>query len=524
MRRTFRGLPAARHGVAFEPGLEVPAADGSVLLSDHYFPDGGGGFPTLLVRSPYGRGFPWASLYGLLYAEQGFHVVLQSCRGTGGSGGDFTQWHNEAIDGAATVAWLRRQPWFNGVLGTVGPSYLGYVQWALAVRPPPELRAMVIQVGAHSPYDFYYSGGVFKLEDALVAGVSMTHQGRGARPYLRAIVRLALRARKAVDGLPLIDSYPRGLGERAPWLEEVMTQPERDAPHWRGTDLGAVADHVTVPTSLVAGWNDVLLEQTFQQYERLRRAGCETSLLAGPWTHTSALGEGLADMFPDSLAWLRAHLCDDPSGLRPTPVRVHIGGEWRDLDGWPPAGSRSRLWHLNGDGGLAPRPDESRSSMTFRYDPADPTPSVGGPVLSAKAGIRDNRRLEARDDVLVFTSAPLAEPVEILGRARAELDVTTSTGHGDVFVRLCDVDPRGRSHNVCDAVLRLKGSGTLALTMSPTAHRFRAGHRIRLQVSGGAHPRFARNCGTGEPFATATRLVPSDITIALPAALILPAP
>ncbi|MGW1550969.1 CocE/NonD family hydrolase, partial [Streptomyces sp. NPDC002346] len=135
MRATWRNLPAKRHEAGWEPGLVVPAADGSPLRTDHYFPRAAGDFPTLVVRSPYGRGVPWSPMYGMLFAEQGFHVVLQSCRGTGGSGGRFDLWRNEADDGQATVTWLRKQSWFNGRLGTVGPSYLGYVQWALALDP-----------------------------------------------------------------------------------------------------------------------------------------------------------------------------------------------------------------------------------------------------------------------------------------------------------------------------------------------------------------------------------------------------
>lgn len=135
MRRSIRGTPPKLHDIGCETRLAVPAADGSTLLTDHYFPLDEGDFPTLLIRSPYGRGLPWAPMYGILLAEQGFHVVLQSCRGTGGSGGEFHLWRNEAADGLATVAWLRRQSWFSGVLGTIGPSYLGYVQWALALDP-----------------------------------------------------------------------------------------------------------------------------------------------------------------------------------------------------------------------------------------------------------------------------------------------------------------------------------------------------------------------------------------------------
>ena len=157
---------------------------------------------------------------------------------------------------------------------------------------------------------------------------------------------------------------------------------------------------------------------------------------------------------------------------------------------------------------------------SFRYDPADPTPSVGGQLVTAKAGPRDNRALEARPDVLVFTSARLAADLEVIGPVSARLRVRASGPHFDLFARLCDVDERGRSRNVCDGLIRHlpaadQGGPEYLMTvpMSATAYRFRAGQRLRLQVSGGAHPRFARNTGTGEPPATATRLQPVDLDI-----------
>lgn len=333
-----RGLPPAPYEIAYEPGLMVPAADGTPLPADHWFPLADGDFPTLLLRTPYGRGFPWAAMYGARFAEQGFHVVLQSCRGSGGSAGDFARWRNEPADGQAAVAWLRGQPWFIGVLGTVGASYLGYTQWALAVDPPPELRAMVVQVAPHDPYRTAWPGGVFALETALVAGVGLAWQSRGTSAFLRATLRLTRRLRKVTRTLPLIDAYVPAVGERTPVVEEPLTHPERDDPHWQGTGLGGAIDRLTVPTNLLGGWHDLCLDQTIEQYVRLRRAGCDASLLIGPWTHTSAFDQGWPHVYPESLAWLRAHLTGDRSGLRPTRVRVHVGGadEWRDLPDWPP--------------------------------------------------------------------------------------------------------------------------------------------------------------------------------------------
>ncbi|MEU9117204.1 CocE/NonD family hydrolase [Streptomyces sp. NPDC048483] len=534
MRRTFRGLPPKLHDVAYEPGLAVPAADGSTLLTDHYFPLADGDFPTLLVRSPYGRVFPWAPMYGVLFAEQGFHVVLQSCRGTGGSGGEFDLWRNEAADGRATVAWLRRQSWFSGALGTIGASYLGYTQWALALDPPPELRAMVVQVGLHNMHGYFYPAGdgAFSLESTLATTAGMTYQHRGVPSFLRSVLRLQRHARKIARTLPLKEAYVPGLGGRVPFLEEAMAHPDADDAYWQGVDVGAAADRLAVPTSLITGWHDVALDQTLQQYDRLRRAGCDTALLVGPWTHNSALQQGWPEVFAESLAWLRAHLCDDPSGLRETRVRVHVGGRqtWQDLPDWPTA-TTARRWYLDSGGTLSIKaPEETSAPLTFRYDPADPTPSIGGPLLSNKAGNQDNTALEARDDVLTFTTAPLTEPVHILGPVSVDLQVSTDTGHADVFARLCDVDGRGRSTNVCDGLRRLPpmesaaepSPAAVTVAMSSTAHHFPAGHRIRLQISGGAHPRFARNTGTGEALATTTRLLPSEVSLHHPSALVLP--
>lgn len=528
MRATWRGLPTKRHEVGYEPGARVPAADGSPLLTDHYFPRAEGDFPTLLVRSPYGRGLPWSPQYGLLFAEQGFHVVLQSCRGTGGSGGVFDLWRNEAADGRAAVDWLREQPWFDGTLGTVGPSYLGYVQWALATDPPPELKAMVVQTGLHDPYALFHADGVLRLENALAVGMGLTYQHQGIVPLLRAAVRLQRRLRDAITAQPLRGAYVPALGCRLPWLDEVMAHPDADDPYWHGASSAESAEHHRVPTALITGWHDALADQTVEQYTRLGRAGCEAALLVGPWTHTSALQRGWPQVFTESLAWLRAHLCADPSGLRPTAVRVHAGGEntWQDLDHWPPTTAATPWYPVPGGHLTRQAPADSVPVTAFRYDPADPTPSLGGPLLSRTAGPRDNGTLEARDDVLTFTGPPLTEPLDVLGPVSARLTVSTDTGHADVFTRLCDVDPHGRSVNICDGLGRLRTAGQMpsrvTVAMSATAHRFRAGHRIRWQISGGAHPRYARNPGTGESPVDATSFAPVHLTLHTDSALVLP--
>lgn len=515
-----RSRATAPYGVRWEPGLEMAAADGSLLRADRYSPVTDEPCPTLLVRSAYGRGFPWNWLYGASFAAQGFHVIVQSIRGTGGSGGDWHLWRNEAADGQATVEWLRKQEWFTGSFGTIGSSYLSYVQWALGLDPPPEWRAAVLQVPAHDFADAMHAGdqGVFRLENGLVGAAVF------GRYRATAMVRLTLHLRHATRAVPLIDSYRRVIGGRRPEFEEWLRHPYPDDLFWAGADAGPAADRMTVPVSLVSGWHDLTLGQTLRQYARLRAAGQDPTLLLGPWTHTSAFDRGWPEVFADALEHFRVHLAGQ--GERSTRVRVWIGDEWRELPEWPPP-STPVTYHLRPGGELGEPAD---GETGFDYDPADPTPSIGGQVHARTAGAVDNRKLEARADVRTFTTGPLPAVLEVIGTPAAHLSATGSTGHFDLFVRLCDVHPDGRSVNVCDGLVRLtpdRADGdAVRVELGAAGHRFAAGHRIRLQVSGGAHPRFARNYGTGEPLATATRLVATHTTVhhdaARPSTLVLP--
>jgi uncharacterized protein len=217
-------------------------------------------------------------------------------------------------------------------------------------------------------------------------------------------------------------------------------------------------------------------------------------------------------------------------------VRIWVGGEgageWRQAGTWPPPGAAPQRWYLGANGSLGRAAPGSQlgPAARFGYDPADPTPSPGGATLSVHAGSRDNRAVERRPDVLVFSSGPLAEPAEVIGEVAAELSVTRDNPYADLFARLCDVDPRGRSRNVCDGIVRLTAAdpltGTVRVSLLGAAHRFGRGHRIRLQVAGGAYPRFARNPGNGQVDAPAGRLLPTRYEIGLdaahPSALLLP--
>jgi uncharacterized protein len=545
-RQSRKGLPAPRYAIRLERGLRIPMPDGTHQVADAYRPVTAERCPTLLVRTPYGRGFPYDFMYGALFAEQGFHVVLQSTRGTGGSGGTCEPFVDEVADAQATIAWLREQDWFNGSLGTIGASYLGFTQWALAADPPPELKAMVVQVSADDFQQFVYPGGAFALEATLTGVAAMLSQDKGFRAFMRAVLRLMRTHKKVARMVPLVPGYELAYGRRVAYLEDWLRHPSAADPYWEPRrarpDIAA-----SPPVSLLGGWSDIVIDQTLDSYRRLRAAGRPVRLVVGSWNHTSGFNKDMPIVAGEALAWFREHLCgaDAPSATVPasTPVRVHRGeiggpGHWLDLPDWPPPDAVSRSWLPRADGtlvaadGTLPAAEgDVTTAFRFRYDPNDPTPAVGGPRMDSNGhGPQPNNKLEARDDVLVFTAEPGREALDVIGPVSIRLRVKGSSPHFDIFARLCDVDAKGTSRNVCDGLLRLDGGQAtspggwteIEIPMSSTAHRFRPGHRLRVQVSGGAHPRFARNTGTAEQIATATTLVPVDIEIADGATLTLP--
>ncbi len=537
-------LPPQRNQVAVDRDLKVPMSDGTVLLADHYIPVPVASAATVLVRCPYGRGLPFGVGSAQIIAERGYHVLLQSCRGTFGSGGDFEPMRNEIADGQDTVAWLREQDWFTGWFGTLGASYLGFVQWALAMDPPPELAAAVVHVGPHDLSRTAYRNGVFDLYNFLSWADLVAHQEhvgllQGALRNATALRRL----RPALARLPVRAGARDLLGVEAMWFESWLEHPVTTDPFWAPLQCGAALDRTAVPTLVVGGWHDLFLEQTLEQYRTLAARGVPTRLLVGPWAHIDAAMSGTAII--ESLAWLDrylgtgTHRSATPAGAERS-VRIWVGGapehqgtsksrrgprragQWRAIASWPPSGAAQQRWYLGPHGTLSPRdpaagPDAEPAS--FRYDPADPTPSVGGAIMAPSAGARDNQAVEQRLDVLVFSSEPLNEPAEVIGEVSAELSVTRDNPHADLFVRLCDVSPGGQSRNVCDGIVRLTEddplTGTVRVSLIGVAHRFGRGHRLRLQVSGGAFPRFARNPGNGQVDPPAAGLVPTRYEIGL---------
>ena len=496
-------------------GVPVPMRDGVELVADHYAPQTSSPAGTVLVRCPYGRAFPVSSLLGAAYAARGYHVVIQSVRGTFGSGGDFTPMIHEVADGADTVAWLRDQSWFTGTFATIGLSYLGFTQWALLMDPPPEMVAAVISVGPHDFSAATWGTGAFTLNDFLGWSDMVSHQeDSGALMNGVRQARSRRTVAHAANQVPMGDAGRTLLGTGAPWWESWVTQPDGGDSFWDAVRLTDALDRVDIPVLLFSGWQDLFVEQTLEQFRHLRGRNVTTALTVGPWTHTELMTKGAPTVLRESLAWLDGHLGGKPVAPR-SPVRAYVTkGDWLELPDWPPAMPEHVLYLQPAHRLSEIPPDASAPPSTFTFDPADPTPTIGGRLLSPEGGYRDDTRLALRGDVLDFTGDPLPADLYLVGSPVVELSHSCDNPYNDLFVRVSEVDANGRSTNVSDGFVRLAtDSGTVRLELDPVAYRFTAGSRIRVLIAGGSHPRFVRNLGTDEPPISGRRMTPATHTV-----------
>jgi uncharacterized protein len=530
--RAMRLPPAQAADVQVQRNLPVPMHDGVTLLADRYAPADAACPPLVLVRSPYGRRGFWGTLAGRLFAERGFQSVVQSCRGTFGSGGRLDPFGlAEQDDALATVEWLRGQPWYPGSFGTWGPSYLGMTQWALASLGLADHRAMAVQVSSTRPRELIEEGGAFALQTMLEWIDQVARQERPGALFTQGLRARTLRT--LADRLPLGNLDRLATGHTVPYWQDWLAAGDE---FWDRHQFAAGPQRTAAAVFMIGGWHDIFLPAQLRDYAALRQAGHEPRLTIGPWRHTD--NQAVATWLRDSLEFLRAELGGAPADDQASPVRIFVTGaeEWRRMPAWPPP-AESQTWYLQSHGGLArTAPPGSSPPDTYAYDPGDPTPSLAGPVGSQGKARVDNRMLEIRADVLTFTSTRLDADLEVAGVPAVDLHVGSDLQHTDFFARLCEVNPAGQSLNICDGLLRLSpgrpepaadGTRRVRFELWPVAHRFMAGNRLRLQLSSGAHPRYARNTGTGEPLATATTLVAAHQAIyhdpARPSAVILPA-
>ncbi|MGY4743484.1 CocE/NonD family hydrolase [Streptomyces sp. ATMOS53] len=524
--------------------FDVPAEmrDGTVLRADVYRPGGTGPWPVLLTRLPYGKQSPMVALIldPVAAAKRGFMVVIQDTRGRFASEGEWEPWTYEENDGYDTARWAAALPGSNGSVGMIGGSYFGNTQWMAALSKPPELKAIAPLITWSDPDDGLWArGGAIELGItvpwSLMQGADTLM--RRHRTDLEALVSGVTGLVQNLDGLA-----SGGYGElpsgRFPAfarhdLPELGYERSRRDPEWaRSCRVAGRHDEVDLPTFQVGGWYDIFTQGTLDNFAAMRRAGRSATLVMGPWTHTNwrnVVGDVNFGFAANSdFMGMRGRLTDmqfdwfqrtigDGEALEPDTGQVLLFvmgiNQWREETEWPLSRAVDTDFHLRADGRLTlERPSTAEQPEEFTYDPMDPVPTTGGALLMAdefRPGPLDQAVVEARDDVLVFTTEPLAEDTEVTGRVRAVLFASTDGPSTDWVARLCDVDEHGVSRNVADGIVRVRAAtpGEAAehvVDLWSTSIVFRAGHRIRVQVTSSNFPRWDRNLNTGEPEETAT--------------------
>jgi len=514
------GATGTRYAVRLHRGAGLVTRDGVRLAADVYRPRGADPAPTILVRLAYSKTLQntlLARIVGRTWAERGYNVVIQGTRGRYESGGDFHPLVHERRDGLDTLAWLARQPWFDGRLGMWGGSYLGYTPWALADRTDPGPDALLVQVASASVYDMLYHGGALALESALFWALGS--HGAQNRPVAEQHFDAMIPA------FPLHRADDR-MGTDVGFFNDWVAHPRRDA-YWQAIDGEDRAGRTRAPVLLLAGWFDPFLPAQLADFARLRarvpaEVGNGSHLIVGPWSHarTPPLPDGheaenyrLASLAP-SIAWFDRHL-KKRHGTNPLPpVRLFVLGEnvWRDEREWPLARTRYTDYYLHAASPAmtlsAERPQGS-GTLSFEFDPRNPVPTRGGAMLGTRGGMRAQSKA-SRDDVLEFTTAPLARALEITGPIRTVLEVSTSAPSTDFTALLLDVHPDGTAYNLSEGILRraydpaAAGPVQIDIPMWPTSVLVPAGHRLALRISSSNFPRFDVNPNTGADAAAET--------------------
>jgi putative CocE/NonD family hydrolase len=533
-------------GVRVDLDVAVPMRDGTVLRADVWRPAARGRYPTLLQRLPYNkRGALAAVVYPglepLRAVTAGFAVVIQDCRGRFSSEGTFEPFRHEGDDGADTVDWITSRPFSNGSVGAYGVSYGGTAQLLTAARGPAGLDAVAVQMAGRDPHGWFYEGGAFRLGFALWWAANSF-----------ALAEIERRRRSGADveaataALDALVRDPWGAYERVPLTSvteldgifpayrEWLTNPD-PGEYWR--DLRAPdAGGPRLPALHVAGWNDIFLRGTLQSH-----AAMGGRLVIGPWAHAApydAVGEceygpdasqGAIDVAGLQLRWFARHLSprhDEPDA--DPEVRLFVTGvnRWRDESAWPPRHAVETPLYLGSGGRLTlAQPREDDPPDTFVYDPRDPVPTCGGATflpglyVAAHGGPREQTAVEARPDVLSFTSEPLEHATEITGDVTLVLFASTSAPDTDWTARIAIVDVAGRSLGIADGILRARyrnpsGAPELLEPGQVAAYTVDvgaigvvvdAGHRIRLQISSSNFPKYDRNPNHGGDIASAAR-------------------
>jgi hypothetical protein len=537
----------------------VPMRDGVTLSADVYLPLGGRDLPAIVQWTPYESTRERFIAWGVWFARRGYAAVVVDVRGRYESNGEFTAWVHDGEDAHDTLTWAAGEEWCNGRIGTWGRSYGALVQWQLVHLGHPNLQCVAPQV-IHDDYfwDGYWTGGAFQL--ALTLGAAALWSSALSLITGPSARDLVLNDR-IVGHLPLVELDEVTIGRRVDYWRLWWEHQENDA-YWQ--QFRHRPERVEVPIFQQGGWFDPYSGSHLRTFAAIGDR-VPNRVLMGPWSHEEEvetfrgdvdLSAGVTVVREHELAFYDRYLRDEANGWdeRP-PLELFVLGanRWRGEREWPLPGTSLTPWYLRAGGVLArgePAPDEPADR--FAYDPADPVPTIGGvnSVLTMTQGAEtpvrpgplDQRVLEQRDDVLMYTSEPLERDLVVIGPVDAVLYAASSARDTDFVVRLCDVHPDGRSIFVTEGILRARyrnstdGDSTELLEPNevaeyrircyPAAIVFLAGHRIRLDVTSSSFPRFSRNLNTGEDVGTGTRIEVARQTVlhtaAYPSHIVLP--
>jgi putative CocE/NonD family hydrolase len=531
------------HDIEVEFDVPVPLRDGTVLRADIYRPAGEGSYPVLVSRHPYGKNF-LVDAFGLTrdLARGGYVVIHQDSRGRFGSEGEWLPWKYEREDGYDTIEWAAALPYSNGNVGTIGGSYLGSTQWSSAIAGPPHLKAIAPAVTWSDPADgLMFRGGAIEF------GLNTSWgPGQALGQYAKTGLSPDEMAAKFMAAIADLDNIATdgfwGLPAGAPPIVTRTGQPDvgvaralADPTTLEESNVSSRYDEISVPSLNIAGWYDIFQQGSIDNYVAMRSRGRISRLIVGPWSHldisqtlhNGVIGEvnfGAMSMMPLGKTftqicqeWYDHWLKDEPATAAHEPgVLLFTMGrnEWRVEDDWPLARAKDTPLYLYSNAALNwAAPDSDDSSAGFTYDPADPVITRGGAMHlpgDFPAGPFDQRDIESREDVLVFTTEAFEEEVEISGRVRATLYASTDGPSTDWVVRLCVVDDKGVSRNVVDGIRRVETEpgriDEVEVDLWSTSIAIPAGHRLRVHVSSSNFPRWDRNLNTGEPVTSGTAM------------------
>jgi putative CocE/NonD family hydrolase len=547
--------PAYR--VRVELNVQVQMRDQVYLSADVYRPDAEGKFPALLMRTYWGKHEPGKIQGALYYAARGYVVVLQDVRGRFDSGGVWNPYVNEVRDGYDTQMWLGKQVWCNGSVGAYGESYDGFTALMPAPLHSSYVKTLIPFANQQTNFGHLYNDGVLQLGTVFSAGLFMG--GHTMQPTIAGVYGPGIQLidwEKVFRTLPLITALDDI--EDVPWVKEWIRH-DSYGDYWASYGVKGKYQEIQTPAFFVTGWYDNLVHESWKNFDGFRSQGGtrqvkqETKIIVGPWSHGSTkITSGWdADFGADAnfdtnklfLSWFDYQLKGMKTGLSSAaPIQIFVMGanKWRSENEWPLArtkwtdfylSSGGRANSLYGDGVLStslPAGQDAKQDQ-YVYDPNRPVPTLGGQIAIFPEvwGARDRRAVQRRDDVLVYTTAPLSEDIELTGPVNAILYASSSAVDTDFTATLSDVYPDGRAVHICEGIRGVRFRDSLEnptliepgkvykyeVSLWETSNLFKAGHRIRIDISSSNFPRFARNQNTGNSFGMSAEIKIANQTI-----------